>query len=141
MNLFTILIIAFAALVGVVFMAIIASVLAAGIFFVLPQLEQTWVALSLWVLAKHAARVTARALQQTTLSEPPHYAVVICISPLHSPQYLVGLTNRKPVFTPDKADARILRDLLAARSWMFHLEERHGYAPVFVVYPTREVSQ
>src|SRR5438105_3877882 len=106
MNLFTILIIVFAALVGLVFLIIIATILTAGIFFLVPHLEQTWMALSLWVLAKHATRVTARALQRTLATPSRSFAVSVCIRPLAHPQYLVGLSGRKPVWSVNKEDAR-----------------------------------
>src|SRR5437016_12158245 len=116
MNPFTILIIAFAALVGLVFLAIVAAVLTAGIFFLLPQLEQTWAAVSLWVLAQHAARVAAMALHRSPDNPEPQFAVPICISPLRSTEYLVGLAGRKPVWSGNKADARVICDLLATRA-------------------------
>ncbi|HWZ97271.1 MAG TPA: hypothetical protein VN025_05875 [Candidatus Dormibacteraeota bacterium] len=138
MSLLTILIVAFAVVVALVFMTIIASILAAGIFLLVPRLQETWVSISLWVLAKHAVMVAARELQQRTagsLETPPQFAVAICVSPLRSPEYLVGLSGRKPIWSRDKTDARIIGDLLATKAWMFTLEERHGYEDVFVCVP------
>ncbi len=137
MGLLTILIIGFAALVGLVFLAIIAAILAAGIFFLLPQLEQTWAAVSLWVLALHAARVAARALQRTPDDPEPQFAVSICIRPLRSTEYLVGLSGRTPVWSGNKDDARVIEDLLATRAWVYTLEERHGLNVFVCVPPSR----
>jgi len=137
-NLLTILIVAFAALVGLVFMTIVATILAAGVFYLLPQLEQTWAAVSLWVLALHAARVAARALKRTPDDPEPQFAVSVCIHPLGNPEYLVGFVpcdrgTHRIAWSNDKAHARVIEDKLALKAWIWTLEE--GHFDVFVCVP------